>query len=80
MISYLELADTVKDTASYEHALRVAQEQLQAATSAFKSAPSLAYRVIADKARKEAAATVDTLKLNYYELVKPAPDYSYILD
>lgn len=80
MITYQELAGTVKDAESYAFALRVAQDQLQAATNAFKAAPSLAYRVIADKDRKEAAATVDALKLSYYGLVKPAPDYSFVLN
>lgn len=80
MITYQELADTVKDAESYEFAVRVAQEQLQSAITAFKAAPSLAYRLIADKDRKAAAATLESLKLNYYELVNPAPDYSYILD
>lgn len=80
MITYQELAGTVKDVKSYEFALRVAQEQLQVAINAFNAAPSLAYRLIADKDRKEAAGTVDKLKLNYYELVKPDPDYSFVLN
>lgn len=80
MISYQELADTVKDAATYEAALRFANSQLQAATNAFKSAPNLARRLAADKERKEAAATLESLKLNYYDMVNPAPDYSYILD
>lgn len=80
MATYSELADSVKDATSYEFALRVAQEQLQVAINAFNAAPSLSYRLIADKDRKAAAATLESLKLNYYELVNPAPDYSYILD
>lgn len=80
MITYQELANTVNNAESYAFALRVAQDQLQAATNAFKSAPSLAYRLIADKERKEASTILDTLKLYYYELVPHSPDYTWALD
>lgn len=79
MQTYQELADTITDLKTYQRALRIATKQVDTANAAFKAAPTLADKIKADKERKEAAYTVDALKLNYYELVKPAPDYSYIL-